>query len=78
MIARFEIGDVLLATSIGDVFARFGQTILAGYIAFAQFCAKGEMIQTGQPHGLGKCEPSFRVKAACQLDLHRTLAFARA
>jgi hypothetical protein len=47
MIARLEIGDVLLTTSMREVFLRFGETILAGYAAVCELDTEGKAVEAG-------------------------------
>ena len=39
MIARFEMGDVLLTTRMNDIFLRFGQSILSRDAPFTELNA---------------------------------------
>jgi len=45
MIARFEIGAVILATGMGEVFPGLGQSVLPGNASFRQGHAKVVVIQ---------------------------------
>ena len=70
------MGEVLLTARMGEVFLRFRQTVLPRDAAFAQFDTEGVMIQTCQPCGLRQGQPTMRVIAARQLDLHMPLALS--
>ena len=77
MMARFEIGEVLLTTSVREVFLGLGDSVLPGNSPFSQCHAKGEVIKMCHGCPLGQCQPTRSIKAAGQLDLHMTLALAR-
>ena len=77
MMARLEMGDVLLTARMSNVFLRFRQPVLARNGPFAKFHPKGVMIQGRQARGLGKGEPPPRVLVASQFDLHVALTFSR-
>jgi hypothetical protein len=76
MVAKLEIGEVSLTTRMGDVFGRFGQSILAGNGAFAQFDREGVVIQRRKLSRLAKRKPTFRVATASQFNLHVALPLA--
>ena len=47
MIARLEIGEVLLTTSMREVFLRFGEAILARYAAVCELHTEGKVVEAG-------------------------------
>src|SRR2546421_10753032 len=77
MMARLEIGDVLLTTRMSNIFLRFRQSILPRNTPLAELHSKGIMIQRRQPCGLGKREPATPVIAAGEFDLHVALPLSR-
>ena len=78
MMARLEMVEVLLTARMGDVFHRFGYSVLAGNGALPKLNAESVVIQTGHPRRLRKRQPAPRIKTASQLNLHVALPFARA
>jgi len=77
MMARLEMGEVLLTTRLGDVFLRFGQPILARNAALAQLRSKRVLVEARQPGSLAQREPPARVVPAGQFNLHVALSFPR-
>jgi hypothetical protein len=77
IMARFEIGEVLLTASMSEVFLRLGDSVLSGNSALGQRHAKGVMIQIGHASPLSECQPAIAIKAAGQFNLHVPLAFSR-
>ncbi len=71
------MGEVLLTTSMSEVFLRLGKSVLPGNPAFRQRDAKGVVIQIGQARALAERQPAGGVEAAGQFDLHVPFAFAR-
>ena len=61
---------------MGEVFLRFRHTVLSRDTPLAQFDTKRVMIQTCQACGLGQRQPTVRIVATRQLDLHVPLALS--
>jgi hypothetical protein len=76
MMARLESGEVLLTTSIREVFERVLRREVARDAALCKFAGKGELIEGSHARRLAEAQPPFGVVAAGQLDLHMPLAFA--
>lgn len=76
MMARLQSGEVLPTTSMGDVFLRLGQPVLAGNPALSQLDSKCIGVQSGEACALGEGDPALGVVAAGQFDLHMPFAFA--
>jgi hypothetical protein len=75
MIARFEIGEVLLTASMSEVFLRLGDSVLSWNSALCQRHTKGVVVQISHASTLSECQPAVAVKAAGQFNLHVPLAF---
>ena len=77
MIARLEIGEVLLTTRMSEVFLSLGQAVCAGNATLTELDTKRVLIESGQARGLSKRQPTIGVIATSQLDLHVAFALAR-
>lgn len=77
MMARFESGDVLLTTRLGDIFEGFLHRVIPRDVALGEFAGKGVVVERGHLRSLPKAQPALGVIAAGQFDLHVQLAFAR-
>jgi hypothetical protein len=75
--ARFEMGEVLLTTTMSQVFLRLGESVLPGNPTFRERDTKGIVIQIGHASALAERQPARGIKAAGQFDLHVPFAFAR-
>jgi hypothetical protein len=74
MMARFEIGEVLLTASMSEVFLRLGDAVLPWNSALRQRHAKGVVVQIGHASRLPESQPAVAIEAAGQFDLHVPLA----
>jgi len=70
MIARFESGEVLLTTRIGEILQYIHGGVIARYVALGQLAGKGMGVQVGGPRSLAETQPALRIIAASQLDSH--------
>ena len=77
MIARLEIGDVLLTTRMRQILDRFRDRVVARNAALGQFDRESEVIQPRHARRLAEGQPATGIVAAGQLDLHVPLALAR-
>jgi hypothetical protein len=77
MMARFEIGEVLLTVSMSEVFLRLGDAVLPWNSALCKGHAKGVVIQIGHASRLSERQPTVAIKAAGQFDLHMPLTFPK-
>jgi hypothetical protein len=68
MIARFEIGEVLLATSIGDVLRQLGVAIVPRNSSLPQRLAQSRSAHLREFGRLAERERSLYIKRDCQFD----------
>ena len=71
------MGEVLLTTTMSEVFLRLGKSVLPGNPAFRERDTKGIVIQIGHASALAERQPAGGIEAAGQFDLHVPFAFAR-
>ena len=75
--ARFDRGEVLLTTRIGNVGLGVFEIQVPRDTSIRQLASHGIVIQFRHASGLAKAKPSFAVIAARQLDFHVPLALTR-
>ena len=71
------MGEVLLTTTMSQVFLCLGESVLPGNPAFRERDTKGVVIQIGHASTLAERQPAGGIKAAGQFDSHVPFAFAR-
>jgi len=70
--ARFESGDVLLTTTIGEVRGEIVFGVVARNLAAAEFFPQLEAVQPGQRRCLGVSEGTAGIERAGEFDQHLT------
>ncbi|HUF63753.1 MAG TPA: hypothetical protein VMN36_16875, partial [Verrucomicrobiales bacterium] len=77
MMARFEIGEVLLTTSIRDVMEGVLHGVVSRDVTLGEFAGECVMVERRHARGEAEAQPALRIVAAGEFDLHVPLAFAR-
>jgi len=75
IIARFEIGEVLLTTFMGQVLAQIFRSIVSGDIACGKFLTKSEPAQARQLGRFAAGEEASSIECTSQFNLSPTLFF---
>jgi hypothetical protein len=68
MIARFEIGEVLLATSIGNVLRQLRLAVVPGDASLPHHFAEGHSIHLGEFGGLTERQRSLGIQRDSELS----------